>query len=185
MTSSHDKIRETAEKVYKALQQAVEQGPWQATTLLKAVGKELKSLQDRFQALLVTQDPPSSATSTKPCTTTEVFISLYQAQGENLSTWQNLLTNLSKLWFNRPVYQKESDARTFLNRNSRTLQHAYVAITVNLEDILEIHDNHSVDRLGLPLITLKETAVKPENIIKFVHGSGEYKWLHNFLVKEP
>lgn len=174
-----------ASKVYEALKQAIETGPWQANPLLGAMGKELQVLKDQFEkALAIHPEWASNAEVVTQDASQEVFISLYQAQGDNLYKWQNMLSNLSELSISRPVYQQEAHVQSILPTGDRARYHAYVVVKLNPEDVLKPHDNR-FDREGYPLVTLKEGAIKSENIVRFVHASGEYKWVHNFLVKQP
>lgn len=61
---------------------------------------------------------------------------------------------------------------------------AYVAIYISQSDILHLSaDKAPVDKLGKPLLTLKDKSISLENISRFVHVSGVYRYSNGRLIK--
>ena len=60
---------------------------------------------------------------------------------------------------------------------------AYAVVSVNDSDIISAYaGKQDVDSRGHALLTVKEGAVKPENITKFVHGNSVYLFKDDKLV---
>ena len=186
MRKEDETLLQTARNVFKALNHTLETGPWQSSLFLRSIGGKLRSLRDQFAAVLQAPEAVSSVEHEMQAQRKqEVFIALYQARGDDLHRWQNIIANLGGFCINRPIYQQEADIRASMMVGEANSNHAYVAVKVESEDILPCSkEEHQVDRAGRPLVRLKEGVIAPGNLVRFVHTSGEYKWVNHFLVKQ-
>jgi len=187
MHQQEEDIFRIARNVFRELNHALETGPWQNSLFLKSIGDKLQRLRDQFAAVLEVPDSTMNAeVAAQSIGKCEVFISLYQAQGDNLSRWRNMVANLSEFCTSRPIYQREADVQASIPIGHQERHHAYVVVSIAPEDILSTTDEEGpqLDRAGRKLVRLKEEAVKSANITRFVHASGQYKWVKNFLVKQ-
>ncbi len=97
-----------------------------------------------------------------------------------VSKWEILLNSIETQAINRPAYINEEFARAELRSASQKFNEAYVSIFVKETDILT--SANLVDRHGNQLVTLKDGAIKKENIFHFVHKSGQYEFENNKLI---
>ncbi len=101
----------------------------------------------------------------------KLFILLYQAQGEDLRNWENMLTPdvLHELAVTRPVYGEEYYPQRVLKQRSHQPAFAYLTVIVGNEHILE--RGVQKDKMDQPLWRLDENAIKHENIIALQHNT--------------
>ncbi|KTD55415.1 Dot/Icm secretion system protein IcmQ [Legionella quateirensis] len=182
---------EQNEAVLKALNDAIEKGPWDKSNFLKVVGKNLIEIRDGF----INQLGASSRAQLKAEShlanrialrsgQQEIFISLYSADGTTIQSWEKIIANLPKQMISRPIYADEADVKALLKTKENKQNEAYVAIYINQSDILQLSsDKAPVDKLGKMLLTLKDKTLNLENISRFVHISGVYKYERNRLIK--
>lgn len=177
--------------ILKALDDAIEQGPWEESNFLKVIGKNLREIRDGFANQL------NSAGREKAKITShlanrialrsgqqEIFISLYSSDGMNLQSWERIIMNLPKQMISRPIYADEADVKALLRTKENKMNEAYVSIYVNQSDILTLpSDKVPVDRLGKPLLTLKDKSLLLDNVNRFVHTSGSYQYHQGRLIK--
>lgn len=182
---------EQNDAILKALNEAIQTGPWQKSNFLKVIGKNLTEIRDNFINLLGTRHPHSLKTDSHIANRIalrsgqqEVFISLYSADGLNIQSWERIVANLPNQIISRPIYADEEDIKAVLRIKEHKQNEAYVAIYINQSDIISLSsDKASVDKLGKSLLALKTKIIKLDNISRFVHMSGVYRLKHNRLVK--
>lgn len=186
-----------ARDVLRVLDDTIEQGPWNKSTFLGAVGKKLKDIRFGFKNRLRFLDPsfeeaitsvkiesPIAAPPTKTDNQIEAFVSLYNADGGNLEKWEKILYALGRQIVTRPVYGTEKEIRAVMRAKAFVRNDAYAAFYVDKEDIIPPRDGKPpVDRLGNVLLILKDTALKNENITRFCHESGSYLFKNNTLTR--
>ena len=182
---------EQNEAVLKALNDAIEKGPWDKSNFLKVVGKNLIEIRDEF----INQLGASSRAQLKAEShlanrialrsgQQEIYISLYSADGTTIQSWEKIISNLPKQMISRPIYADEADVKALLKTKENKQNEAYVAIYINQSDILPLSaDKAPVDRLGKTLLSLKDKTLNLDNISRFVHISGVYKYERNRLIK--
>lgn len=183
--------KEQINSIKRALEDAIEQGPWAASSFLTAIGKKLQDLRDEFLAQVnsPTEDKmkESSLLATKMALRNgqqEIFIALYSFDGTNIQTWERILANLPKQMLSRPIYAKEEDAIALIRSKENKNNEAYVSIFINQGDILVLpSDKIPMDKLGKPLLTLKDKSLSTDNINRFVHESGVYTYSHGRCIK--
>lgn len=182
---------EQNEAILKALNDAISQGPWEKSNFLRVIGKNLTEIRDTY----INQLGERSASQIRAETThatreaqrsgqQEVFVSLYSADGSNLQTWERIVANLPRQMISRPIYANEEDIISALKMKENKINEAYVAIFINQSDILSLSsDKAAVDKLGKPLLSLKDKTLVLENISRFVHMSSIYHFEQGRLKK--
>lgn len=106
-----------------------------------------------------------------------VYVYLYNAQGIQLRSWQNMLT--PKVFYeysvNRPIYREQADIEALLRSKSNKMQHAYLTVAVKPSDVIQ---QESVkDAIGQPMIRVKEGALRFEKLVLLTHNHIEY-WVN-------
>lgn len=178
------------EKILKALNDALDNGPWDNSNFLKVIGKNLKEIRDGFlnqinlpsRMQLKAESNLANRVALRSGQR-EVFISLYSAEGSKLQSWERIVANLPSQMISRPIYADEEDVKMALKAKENKLNEAYVAIYIHQTDILPVSpEKASVDKLGKVLLSLKNNALTLENISRFVHQSGVYRYEQGRLV---
>ena len=114
----------------------------------------------------------------------EIFISLYSADGANIRSWERILFNLPKQMVYRSIYTVEDDVKDLIKTKPNKNNEAYVSIYINPNDILmRPQDKTPLDKLGKPLLSLKDNSIGLDNINHFVHSSGTFRLFHGRLIK--
>jgi intracellular multiplication protein IcmQ len=182
-----------AQAILKALDETIATGPWEESNFLRVIGKNLREIRDNFanqlgnglkaQERLKTESNLANRIALR-AGQQEVFIALYSTEGNNLQTWERILANLPRQMISRPIYADEKDAQSSIKVKENKVNEAYVAIYIDQNDILAMHpDKTPVDKLGRPLLSLKDRSLHLDNIIRFVHLSGVYRYSKGRLVK--
>jgi intracellular multiplication protein IcmQ len=180
--------------VLKALDQAIEGGPWDKSLLLKAIGKKLQDAREKFIEDLDLQEAIKQASAPQAGLNqqailgedfVEVYVSLYQAQGANIPKWAAILVSLTQLSITRPIYKNEEDMQASIRAKAFQANDAYVVVKIRKDDVLPAPGGKvPVDRFGRELMVLKENVIRPENITRFVHLTGEYRFVNGELIKK-
>lgn len=180
---------ETALEIIAAFDDAILKGPWEHNLFFKGIGKSLRELREKFirdaglEELFATENKEQIEEKSSE-DYTEVYVSLYQAEGANLNKWQIVVNSLAGYNVNRPIYQNEDDIQKAIRNKTFRQNDAYVAVKVRKEDIMPpITDKPPTDRNGYPLLTLREGAIKTENITRFSHMNGDYDFRNGVLTK--
>lgn len=178
------------EEILKALNDALENGPWDKSNFLKVIGKNLKDIRDGFSnqvnahsRMQLKADSNLANRVALRSGQREVYVSLYSAEGAKLQSWERIVANLPHQMISRPIYADEEDIKAALKLKENKLNEAYVAIYIHQTDILPVSpEKASVDKLGKVLLSLKNNALNLENISRFVHQSGVYRYEQGRLV---
>lgn len=190
--------KEQMNGVLAALDDALAQGPWAASTFLSHIGKKLQQIRDEFEqkqqdvnfyentyenttesAVLANQRTDRYAQMKK------IFIALYAVDGSNINSWERVVANLPGQIISRPVYENEDDVIAILRNKSNSINEAYASIYVDPNYILEqLGEKITLDKLGKPLLALKDKAIHLDNLDTFIHQSGTYKYVKGQLVKK-
>ena len=182
---------EQTEAILKALNDAIEKGPWEKSNFLKAIGKNIIEIRDNFlnqlgassQAQLKAESHLANRIALRSGQQ-EVYVSLYSADGVNLLSWEKIVNNLPRQMISRPIYADEEDVKAVIKIKENKQNEAYVAIYINQSDILMLPpERSSVDKLGKMLLSLKDKTLHLDNISRFVHVSGFYQLVNGRLIK--
>lgn len=178
--------------VLTAFRHALDNGPWTRSALLRVLGKKLRSIYETLEKKAGAEDKASAhrkqqaeRTQEQMATThQEAFVALYSSDGTNLKSWEHLLANLPKQIVSRPIYANETDIKQAIKARPNRNNEAYVAIYIDRASMLTLPpDRAPKDRLGTALLTLKDNALLPQHILRFVHATGEYTYQNGRLVK--
>ncbi|MDI9817878.1 MULTISPECIES: Dot/Icm secretion system protein IcmQ [unclassified Legionella] len=179
------------EAILKALDEAIETGPWDESNFLRVIGKNLREIRDNFVSQSGSQGREKIQTESNLANRValrtgqqEVFIGLYSTEGNSLQAWERILANLPRQIISRPIYSSEEDVKNLIKSKENKLNEAYVAAYINQSDILPMTpEKMPSDRFGRPLLSLKDRALNIENISRFVHLTGVYQYRKGRLIK--
>jgi intracellular multiplication protein IcmQ len=180
------------EAILKALDEAIKDGPWEQSNFLRAIGKNLNEIRENFVAQLgtrtqeqVKQDAYMVNRMALRSGQKEVFVSLYSADGSNIQSWERIVANLPRQMISRPIYADEEHVKEIIKTKENKQNEAYIGIFINQTDIIPLTPDKALsDKLGNPLLTLKDKTLDLENISRFVHTSGVYQFSRSRLIKE-
>jgi intracellular multiplication protein IcmQ len=178
--------------ILKALDDAIEHGPWDKSNFLRVIGKNLQDIRDGFHSKTTPLDHHEAKIALSIADRVklhsgqqEIFITLYSSDGTNLQAWERIIINLPKQMLSRPIYAEEEDVKSFIKTKENKNNEAYASFFINPSDILILSTEKThLDKLGKPLLTLKDNALSLENVERFVHVSGEYQFVKGRLVKK-
>lgn len=177
-----------SQQVIKAIDQVLQAGDWEDSLFLRNTVKPLKKIRD---AALELQEQARATSGEKKLTLrdlendeTLVYISIFQSEGHNIRKWELQLSSLRSHLLGRPVYEKEEDVQKVIRQKLIQISEAYVVVAIKQSDFQDFsYQEKRVDRSGNTLLTLKEKAVKPENIFKFIHQGKQYYFVKGKLVE--
>lgn len=178
-----------AEEVLKSLDQALKSEVWEKSNFLKMISKNLQNIRDDFaQKVHVSEKDVETPTNVRRAEIKpgqrEIFVSLYSSNGSSLQNWEKILNNLSKQIISRPIYADEEAIRTIIKTKENRINEAYISLFIQETSLLVLpQDKISYDKLGQPLLTLKDNALSVENINRFEHYSGTYTFANTRLLK--
>jgi len=178
--------------ILKALEEAIETGPWDDSNFLKLIGRNLRDIRDKFNNQVNAPEHEKVQLETKLRNKEaawvgqqQIFVALYSADGNNLSSWERILTNLPRQMISRPIYSNEEDIQAIIRTKENKSNEAYVAIYVKQSDILTLSvDKTPVDKLGKSLLSLKDKALVLDNIVRFIHLKSTYRYHYGKLIKD-
>jgi len=173
--------------IIAAIDDVLEAGDWDDSLFLKNTVKPLKQIKEEALQL---QKAAKQASGEEAITLREldddemlVYISVFQSEGHDIRKWELQLSSLQSHLLGRPVYRAEVDAQKVIRQKLVQISEAYVVVAIKKSDVQDFaYQAKRVDRHGNILLTLKEKAVKPENIFKFVHQGKVYYFLDGKLV---
>lgn len=178
-------------ELLKALNKALEEGPWDKSNFLRIIGKNLLAIRDDYLARLgasteqqLRAEAQRANTMALRSSQQEIYVSLYTSEGTNIQNWERIIANLPKQTISRPIYASEEHLRESLKVKENKNNEAYVAIFINKDDVLEMSPDKTLkDRLGTPLLSLKDRSLNLDNLSRFVHVSGIYHYVKGHLIK--
>jgi len=177
--------------ILKSLRELLERGSWNTSAFLRVIGKKLQKVHDDFAARVHNAQQGFSHASAQDSmqhmpleTQQEIFIALYASDGANIQSWEKILMNLPRQAISRPVYAEATAIQHVFKERKSHLNEAYVVMYINRDAILPTPlDKTPKDRFGTDLLTLKNTALSLDNVIRFVHASGIYTYNKGRLTK--
>lgn len=178
------------DEILKALDDTLNEGPWDESNFLRVIGKNIAEIREGFVNHLndnkdkfKTESHLANRVALRSGQQ-EIYISLYASEGSRLQSWEKLITNLPRHTTSRPIYADEEDAQAIIKTKENKVNEAYVAVYVYQNDLLVIPDDKApVDKLGKNLLTIKDKTLNLDNISRFVHSSGTYHYTNGRLVK--
>lgn len=183
--------KQQTDEILKILDDLVALGGWESSAFLRVIGKKLQAIRDDFSSRALVCRPEKSKITSHLANRVairsgqqEVFIALYTSDGGNIQAWERIVVNLPKQMISRPIYASEEDVNQAIRAKENKNNEAYVSMYVNQTDLLSMGDKTPLDKLGKPLVTLKDKSLNLANINRFVHVSGIYHYIHGRLIKE-
>ena len=185
----NDKL-DKAKKMLESLNNALAAGPWNENKYILILGKKIKELRDEFSTLITNYESGETGAPEYLAHRAHlnanlklVYIGLYSSEGVNIVVWQRIVANLQRQIVSRPVYTNEVDIQKMIKTKEKKINEAYVSIYVQPEDILDLPtDKLPVDKLGKPMLVLKDNAINLENIDLFYHFSSKYRYSRGQLI---
>ncbi|CAM4505134.1 MAG: hypothetical protein LEGION0403_FIIPPAGN_01928 [Legionella sp.] len=180
------------EAILQALDEAINNGPWEESNFLRAIGKNLNDIRENFVNQLGTRTKAQIQAETQFANRMalrsgqqEVFVSLYSADGSNIQSWERIVANLPRQMISRPIYAIEEHAKAIIKTKENKINEAYLGIFINQSGVIALPPDKALsDKLGNLLLTLKDRTLDLDNISRFVHVSGVYHYDRGRLVKE-
>lgn len=184
--------KDQADAVLKALNNAIEEGPWDASNFLRIMGKNLRQMRDDFLSGMKPSDHAVKDAATHLARQTllrqhqkKVYVALYSSNGKSMQAWEWIVNNLPRQMISRPIYVNEEDVKAIIKTKENQANEAYVVIYIDENDILQVNDDKvSLDKLGKPRLLLKDGAFKLNNLESFVHHTGIYHYSQGRLIKD-
>lgn len=186
--SEKELTKEQVEKISQALDRVVSDLPWKQSVFLSALGKKFEKIRDEFKndigkSFLNTHDLNTNTDKAllKP-DQKELFVAIYNAQGQDLGLWAKIIYNLTNQFVSRPIYMNDSSVKEMIRSKVNLRNEGYVSIYVYENDFLDIpEERRPKDKLGNLLCQLKERVITEEKINKFYHESGIYEYKNGIL----
>ncbi|MGC1181615.1 Dot/Icm secretion system protein IcmQ [Legionella sp.] len=183
---------EQNEAILQALDEAIKNGPWDKSNFLRAIGKNLNDIRENFVEQLgsrtkeqIKEDIYLANRLALRSGQQEVFVSLYSSDGTNIQSWERIVSNLPRQMISRPIYADVEHVKALIKIKENKQNEAYIGIYINQKDIISLPpDKILMDKLGNPLLTLKDKTLDLENISSFVHATGVYQFYRGRLIKE-
>lgn len=186
-----DNNLQQAKRTLQALDEALLAGPWNETSFVVIVGKKLKLLRDDLAAKITRFEENETSTPEYVAHRAHlsashklVYVSLYSIEGINISSWERIIANLQRQIVSRPIYAQEEDVQNIIKTKDKKINEAYVSLYVDQADVLEINaEKIPLDKLGKPMMVLKDKAINLQNIEFFYHITGKYRYNRGQLTK--
>jgi len=180
-----------AKKMLETLNDTLGLGPWNEGSFIAMIGKKIRALRDdlatqinKFEETELSSPEYLAHRAHLSASHTIVYVSLYSLDGVSIASWEKIISNLPRQIVSRPVYATEEDVQNIIKTKEKKINEAYAAFYVDAAAILNVGtDKAMVDKLGKPILVLKDNAILLENIEYFVHLSGKYQYSQGRLIK--
>lgn len=184
--SSH-RATQHVKQVIDILDKLLEKGDWQASLFLRTAEKDLKALREQGLNLLTEEEQTEQTVNHHQHlldnNKLKVFILLYQVRNQPQRQWQQAVNALVGHAISRPIYSDEPSVNEVLRAKKDKRTYAYATVYVDKEDVLEpLSGNPKQDAAGHPLLTLREDAVKLENIVEFIYQERRYQCIEGKIM---
>jgi intracellular multiplication protein IcmQ len=194
MAQQDEDQKKREEDLIKAFDEVIKDERWERSLFFRNIRKGLSDTREYLKRELgLTQEmevQPQHATQEIAAPTAlpegviEIYISLYAAEGSNINRWETILGSLSAHSISRPIYKNEQDIKDIIRTKDYQQNDAYVAIRIHEAEILKPFNNKTpLDKAGRELLVIKEGAILPQNISRFVHFGSEYIYKGGRLIK--
>ena len=172
-------------RILAALDELLANRTWDKTLFLRAIEMQLKQIRNDYADAINSYEAMASIDRKQNTffiqkkgaeKTIDIYIHLYNLEGDSIHKWEKLISNLDKQIISRPVYRFENDVREVLRTKRGDLKNeAYAAVAIN-ETQLIIGTNGQVqrDKLGHELVSVKDRWIDLNNFKYFIHKSGRY-----------
>jgi intracellular multiplication protein IcmQ len=189
-----DKLyQEYLSKFYILFKQMLANENWQSTPLLKLYHSKLAKLAEEYAASAHILENNAPVEVSKPEEDRHaifqaknmqlVYIYLYTSDGKSLDAWGRLVYNLPRNYISRPIYEDEYDVQSAALITPILSNAGYAAVWVDKDAIIRLTEEGEEikDKLGRPLLTLKDKAVNMQNMEFFWNNFMLYDWKNGAL----
>lgn len=164
-------------------------GHWKHSPFLRDTVKPLLDLQQQAQAmqtqLLRDQGEEAPEAYVLKGDEVKVYISLYQAEGHDMKQWELQLRSIDSYMMGRPIYKNEEEVRNLVRQKVVQTSEAYaVAVVPSSRLLANEFSAKKVDRRGCELLVVEALALKPSDVIEFVHLNKRYHFYKQTLVAQ-
>ncbi len=184
---------EIKRELIQILDDVLAEGVWTGSLFLEASGKKIYELRERLVNDFKLEEDMSaelehanvlgalSAVDSFP-----VYIALYQSTGLDIKKWETLLNSIGSFSSGRPIYKSEEDIQSFIRSKENAQNDGYAVVYIQAKDVVTLPANKQLfDRNGKELLMVKEGALQPQKLTRFVHTTGQYQLKDGKLLKEP
>jgi intracellular multiplication protein IcmQ len=181
--ASPEDVTELLEK----FKETVELWPRDSGLFLELMREKLKLIEQQFMQEVTAQLPDEVLKKRQEVAQigvdqVEVFIELYQSDGDNMSRWAMILNALPMQAISRPIYETESGVCSMIRAKENKNREGYAVVKVLKASIIK-STPPLLDIAGRALLQLKSGALQIKNVVRFVHYSGQYLWQNGKLIK--
>lgn len=121
-----DYAEEHNEAILKALDYAIQNGPWDKSNFLRSIGNRLIGIRDNFAKKISARSQAQIRADTHLANRLalrsgqqEVFVSLYSSDGSNLQSWERIIANLPRQMISRPIYANEEQVQALIKSKEK------------------------------------------------------------------
>lgn len=183
---SNQKPSKPALAILEKLDKLLADNKWDSSLFLRAIKKKIEAMRSQYVEEIGYEESSSTQNQavelTLPEGMSEIYISLYNTEGSNIKKWEALLNAIGIQSISRSIYKHESDIQDLIKSKNYPHNEAYAVLWVREEHIYQPYNKPPVDKLGRELLVVKEGMLKPQSIVRFVHVTGQYRFLEGKLV---
>ena len=181
--ASPEDVAELLEK----FKETVELWPRDSGLFLELMREKLKLIENQFAQEVTAQLPDSvlkkrSEVAQANVDQVEVFVELYQSDGDNMQRWAMILNALPMQAISRPIYETEAGVCSMIRAKEHKNREGYAVVKVLKTNIIKAVQP-LLDSAGRVLVHVKPGTLQTNNIVRFVHYSGQYLWQNGKLIK--
>jgi len=187
-----DNLQQNIEEFHLIYEQMLADERWQQSNYLKIIHARLQKLSDELaESAHITmknnkinqadknQDLERALKEQKMQL---VYIHIYTSEGKSHEAWERVISLLHRQFVSRSIYSKESYAQSAAQAAPIFLNAGYVAVWVEKSLIFPVEAGHEPkDKLGNPVILLKDKAILQKNIEFLWNNYTHYTWKNQKL----
>lgn len=159
---------------------------WESSPFLKQLLRPTKELKEQLLQFLSENEGlvDSGSWSPRVCMPgyREVYLLMFQSDGESLNAWEDQLTDISSILASRAMYPTRDSIERVLRLRGGQDSDAYAALHIPSDFIMSL-DEPNQDKWGQEILTLKSDNITSKCIAYFVHLSVTYDFVESRLVK--
>jgi len=183
-------MEEIAKQLREIINNILNTGDWESSIFLKQAAVKLRNLlleADRlcknFALQQNTTTKKNNVTKTIeseiPFDYVQVYVLLYQMDGNNLDAWYENIKSLVNYSANKSIYKNKNHIEEFIRSKGNNITHSgYIVVNVKNNDFNNT-EAPSLDIYSHELLILKEDAIKLENIVEFVLANKQHYVIEN------
>ncbi len=176
-----------SKNIIEIVDRVLDAGDWESSLFLRNMIKPIKQIREHAEEILKNLGANLNEMEQEGLPSDDevlVYVSLFQAKGDNLVYWELQLRSIESHLISRPVYEQENAITRSLRSSVNPINSAYAILKVQKSDIDSdvSSEEQRFDRFGQKLVLLKDGRVSGENIVGFVHEKLHYYYRQGKLV---